>query len=148
MKFIPKTEEELKKENNLPPAGIYDVQIVRNHFFGQKEVITDDTISNRTNLPMIALVVNIFANDSEKVYTIVDYLPSSPNMIWKLRQAAKTFGLLKDYDKGEIKAISFIGKKGKAKIVIKPDDKGVEKINIAQYIFEEPTIVNDDAIPF
>jgi hypothetical protein len=148
MKFIPKTEEELKKENNLPSKGIYDIQVVSQHTFGQYEFPTEDTISKETKLPMIQLAINVFAHDSEKVYAARDYLPSSPKMMWKLRQAAKTFGLLKDYDKGEMKAISFIGKKGKAEIVIKQDDKGVDRINIAKYIFEEPTIVNDDAIPF
>jgi hypothetical protein len=149
MKFIPKTDEQIKEESNKYkplPEGIYDVQVILSHSFGQYEALTEDTIS-KAGKEMIVLVVKIFHKNDDKFSVVKDYLVNDPRMIWKIKQASKTFGLLKDYDKGDLKAISFIGKTGKAKVVIKQDDKGIDRNNITQYIFEEPAIENDDEIP-
>lgn len=149
MKFIPRSEEDLKRESLLG-AGVYDFEIIE----------AKDTVSKKGN-DMIALRLRVFSNDQgERV--VRDWL--MPSMGFKLRHFAETTGLIGAYDAGTLSAEDCQGRSGRVSLVIKEDDqygpqnsvKDYEKAKAAAEPTETPVApprkpapaVDDSGIPF
>ncbi len=109
MQFKPKTEKELAEAGLLQP-GKYPFEVIE----------AKDTISKASGNDMIALKLRVF--DGARQQIINDYLLES--VAHKLRHACDVMGLLEDYNSGELKADSLVGKSGWVKIAIKKDKTG------------------------
>lgn len=109
MKFQPKSEEEIVRDNLLP-AGDYAFEVVR----------AIDATSKSGN-EMIELNLKVF--DDEGGYRFVkDYLLES--MAFKLIHCAQACGLEQEYNDGELIADQFVGRSGFLKLAVKEDKTG------------------------
>lgn len=145
MRFTPKTEAEVQ-EAGLLPAGEYSFEVLE----------AEDKISKSGN-EMIALKLGI--EHEESLRGVFDYLLTDERMQYKLRHFADAVGVLKDYERGEMKAEDLVGLSGKCKIVIQPAKDGYDaKNSVRDYVKRsngaEPEPVTakktnmDDDIPF
>lgn len=100
MRFQPQTDEQIAEAGLLPEAT-YDVEVV--------EAIEKQSKSGND---MIVLELRVYTDGGHRDLT--DYVVS--NLAWKVKGAAKGFGLLAEYESGELSANDFLGKSGKAKI--------------------------------
>ena len=105
MRFTPMTEDELIL-SSLLPAGIYPFEVM----------MAADKIS-KTGNEMIELKLNVFGENQEA--HVFDYMLEK--MAFKLRHFAEATGLISEYERGELEALSCLNKTGYAKIGI---DKG------------------------
>lgn len=167
MKFQPKSDEQLAKEEQartLWEKGIYSYEIISHVKFGSNTIQTCDTVSKKGN-DMLVLVVKLF-NDDGRESVVVDYITG--DMGFKFKHVAYANGLGAQYDAGELNAIDFVGKCGKAKVGIskgKPKDDGSgnypDKNCINDYLVDDgseasvngvvakaATPIHDDSIPF
>jgi hypothetical protein len=144
MKYVPKTEEELAGEALLP-EGVYDFEVLG----------TDDKPSKKGN-DMITLKLRVFSDEGEQY--IYDYIALGSTFgERKLRHAAATCGLLKEYNSGTINADSFNHACGRVKIKQQAgtDDYPLPKNTVADYVDRAPApdtrpsedIISDN-IPF
>lgn len=144
MKFQPKSDEELQKEEakrGLWEKGAYSYEILPYVTFGTKTIQTCDTKSSAGN-DMLVLAVKVF-NDDGRESVIVDYITDAVG--FKLKHLAYANGLGSQYDAGELHAIDLIGKCGKAKVGVskgkaKNDGSGEnysDKNSIVDYLVEE-----------
>ena len=99
------SEEELI-QSSLLPAGVYPFEVM----------MAADKIS-KTGNEMIELKLNVFGDNQEA--HVFDYLLEK--MAFKLRHFAEATGLIGEYERGELEALSCLNKMGYAKIGI---DKG------------------------
>jgi len=99
------TEDELI-QSSLLPAGIYPFEVM----------MAADKIS-KTGNEMIELKLNVFGENQET--HVFDYLLEK--MAFKLRHFAEATGLIGEYERGKLEALSCLNKSGYAKIGI---DKG------------------------
>ena len=146
MNYTPKTEEQLAEESLLP-EGIYDFEIVG----------TDDRSSKKGN-EMITLKLRVFDGSGGERH-VFDYIAFGSSFgERKFRHAANTCGLLEVYNSGNLTALDFLRKSGRAKI---KQQKGTEdfpkpKNVVADYIISDsgPTDTRpareiiDDGLPF
>jgi hypothetical protein len=112
MKFTPKTDEEIAREN-LWPAGEYSFEILE---------AADKT--SKSGNEMIEMKVKVI-NDDGGFILVNDYLLES--IAYKLKHAAEACGLLEQYSTGSLVSHDFIGKTGMLKLKIqkgKPKDDG------------------------
>jgi len=168
MRFQPKSDEELQKEESkrmLWDKGVYSYEIIPYVTFGTKTIQTCDTKSSAGN-DMLVLVVKLF-NDDGRESVVVDYITSA--MGFKFKHVAYANGLGSQYDTGELHAIDFVGKCGKAKVGVskgkaKDDGSGEnypDKNCINDYLVEDEasvvdgvaakvvgTPIADDIVPF
>lgn len=122
MKFIPKTEEELARESLLE-AGTYPFEVLN----------ASDEISKAGN-EMIKIKVNVFGNNGEQVH-VFDYLMEK--MAFKLRHFAESAGLLADYNRGELSAISCVGRGGYVKVEIEAQAGYAPRNVVKDYVVKE-----------
>jgi hypothetical protein len=99
------TEDELI-QSSLLPVGVYPFDVMT----------AEDKIS-KTGNEMIELKLNVFGENQEA--HVFDYLLEK--MAFKLRHFAEATGLIGEYERGELEALSCLNKSGYAKIGI---DKG------------------------
>ena len=99
------TEDELI-QSSLLPAGIYPFEVM----------MAADKIS-KTGNEMIELKLNVFGDNQEA--HVFDYLLEK--MAFKLRHFAEATGLIGEYERGELQALSCLNKMGYCKLGI---DKG------------------------
>lgn len=154
MKFTPKSDEQIAKEESarmLWDKGVYSYEILEHVTFGTKTIKTSDTKSGKGN-DMIQLVVKLF-NDDGRESVVIDYITES--LAFKLKHLAYSHGMGAQYDAGELHAIDFIGKCGKAKVGVskgklKDDgsgDKYPDKNSIVDYVVEQATGEGDFGLP-
>jgi len=105
MKFEPKSQEQIERENLLP-EGTYDFEVLD----------AVDTTSKKGN-EMIKVNLGLYQGDA-MTWKVFDYL--LPSMPAKLRHFCDTTGLLSKYEAGTLGAVDCKGRAGKVKIVIKP----------------------------
>lgn len=168
MRFQPKSDEQLAKEESsrmLWEKGVYSYEIIEQVKFGTNVIQTCDTKSKGGN-DMLILVVKLF-NDDGRESVVLDYI--TPAMGFKFKHVAYANGLGAQYDAGELHAVDFIGKCGKAKVGVskgKPKDDGSgenypDKNAINDYLVDagdgeqsvqgmvpHGTPIADDTIPF
>jgi len=92
-----------EQSNDLLPGGVYEFEVVG----------ASESISTNGN-DMLVLKIKIEAKGL--VITITDWIIAK--QLKKLRKAAQSCGLGELFDSGEIPAESFMGRRGKAKIVV------------------------------
>ncbi len=144
MNFTPKNENEL---SNLLPDGEYDFEVID----------AQDKKSQKSGADMIMLKIAIWQGDRISCY-LFDYLLES--VAFKLRHCCDACGLLDKYQSGSLDATQFIGRTGKAKIIIQKDKTGQypDKNAIKDYCLRPMKPVNsqqqhnqqpkDDDLPF
>lgn len=138
MQFTPKTEAEIQEEGLLP-AGTYDFQVTE----------AEDTISKKGS-EMIALKLKVF--DSNGGHRIIrDWLLEA--MAFKLRHFCEATGLLKQYESGNLDALSMDGATGKVEIIVKDDPTYGKQNSVKDYVVSvEPKTLNEtlggDEVPF
>lgn len=139
MKITPRTEEEIRSLVLLKD-GEYNFSIID----------AVDKISQNGN-EMIHLILEILNNNNK--YLVHDYLLDSDRMSFKIRHCCESVGIVDKYNSGEITSKDFIGKSGKAKIIVSIDKKGVydTKNIVKDYIIckkeNNDNFINDD-VPF
>jgi hypothetical protein len=122
MKVTPRTEAEVQSEGLLP-EGIYDF-----------EIIAAEEKTSKSGNDMIELKVNVFTDDG-RPRTIFDYLLEMDGMNYKLRHAAVNCGMEEQYISGNLSAVDFVGRTGKAKVRIQKGKDGYPDRNqIADYL--------------
>lgn len=123
MRFEPKSEKEIA-EANLWPAGEYDFEITE----------AAEEVSKKGN-DMVHLQVTIYNQDGNS-RRVDDYLVSTNEAAFKLRQFAESVGLLTQYEGGEITADEMIGRAGRCKVIVKKDNTGqyADKNAIGAYL--------------
>ncbi len=104
MRFQPQTDEQIA-DAGLLPENTYDV-----------EVFDATEKQSKSGNEMIVLELRVFTDGGHRDLT--DYVVS--NLAWKVKGAAKGFGLLAEYESGELTANDFLGKSGRAKIGKQP----------------------------
>jgi len=140
MKVNPRTDKEFQDMKLMEP-GEYD--------FTVSEAV--ETYSQAGN-EMIKLTLKVI-NNLGKVYTINDFLIDSDTMGFKIRHLWDSAGLLDKYESGEINAQDILNKRGRAKISIQKDKKGIysDKNIVSDYIVNKEAksenFLNDD-LPF
>lgn len=118
MRFVPKTEEEC---SNLLVEGTYPFEILE----------AEDTQSKAGN-DMLKLKLGIDDGNGSQ-HGIIDYLVEA--VAFKLRHLADTVGLLKEYERGELKADMLVGRAGQCKIVVTPaKDNFAAKNSVRDYV--------------
>ena len=117
MKFVPKSEEDLKRASLLPP-GVYDFEVTK----------AEDAISKKGS-EMIALTLRVFGDSGER--TIRDWL--MPSMGFKLKHFADTTGLTGAYDAGTLCAEDCKGRSGRVILVIKDSEQYGPQSNVKDY---------------
>lgn len=115
MKFEPQTADQIAS-SGLLPDGLYDLEVVE----------ASEGQSKSSGNDMITLEIKVFGAAGER--TIYEYLVS--NLAWKVRGAAEGFGLLAEYEMGELTAEDFLGKTGKANITTQPGQNGFKPKNV------------------
>ena len=109
MNFEPKTKAQLD-EIMLMAKGEYDFEVL----FAQ------DTVSKNRN-PMIKLQLGIY-DSTGKMRKLYDYLV--PSMEVKLQHFCDSTGLLPQYQSGTLKADMCVGRSGRCKLDIEPEQSG------------------------
>lgn len=136
MKVTPRTEEEIRTMM-IWPDGEYSFEILN----------ADEKISKSSGKDMLEILFKVYNNDG-KSKLITDYLLDNddPRMSFKLRHLCNCVGLLESYNKGQLEAIQFIGKSGKAILKTQKDKFGnyPDKNVIKDYIVED--FIDDDLI--
>ena len=122
MKFVPKTADELARDNLLP-AGVYPFEVI--------EAV--DTLSKVGN-EMIKLKLMVFGPDGETPH-VFDYLLEK--LAYKLRHFAEFTGLLPQYEAGELTAIHCLNKQGYVKLAIEEQEGFSPKNSVKDYV-EKP----------
>ena len=108
MKFAPKTEEEIRKEQEKRgawPPGIYDAEVTS----------AVDKISKSGN-DMIELTLQVYHPDDGATRQVFDWLVEA--MAFKLRHFCEATGLSAAYDAGSLEAWQLEGKSVKVKLGI------------------------------
>ncbi len=141
MNFTPKNENEL---SNLLPEGEYDFEVID----------AQDKVSKK-GADMIFLKIAIWQGEKIRCY-IFDYLLES--VAYKLRHCCDTCGLLDKYQSGSLEATHFVGRTGRAKIIIQKDENGKypDKNSIKDYCLRPAKSLNnpttqkpkEDDLPF
>lgn len=86
----------------------------------------------------IKLTLHVF-NRQGAHRTVFDYLSSAPKAQWKVRHAAETLGLVRQYETGEMSPKDMIGRPGRLKLRIKPADGSFAANNaVADYLGTKP----------
>jgi len=139
MKITPRSEEDFKFRNLLPP-GIYNFEVFD----------SIEKTSKKSGDPMIELVLKII--DSNRTFKVFDYLIDREPMDFRIRQICECLGLMEKYNSGEIDSRDFFGKKGKVKINIRKDTTGLygDKNSVQEYIVtkENKEDFLNDEVPF
>lgn len=146
MRLTPKTEKEIAEAGLLPP-GEYDFEVI-----GAEEQVS------KAGNDMVKLSLHVFDANGAPCW-VPDYLLDA--MPGKLRHAAQAFGLMPDYEQGQMQASDMIGKTGRVKITIQKDKTGQfpDRNSVADYIVPKdgaatsvrnpaPAGNIDDEIPF
>lgn len=143
MRFIPKSDEQLEKEERermLWDKGVYSFEILESVTFGQNTISAADTKSKKGN-DMIVLPVKLFHDDGRET-VVIDYITES--LAFKLKHLCQVAGYAERYEAGEVHAVDLIGKCGKADIGVskgkkKDDGSGFypDKNSILDYVVEE-----------
>jgi len=124
MNFIPKSEAEIKKEEEqraVWPRGTYDFEVVE---------YTDEVSKNGND--MIKLRLKVYHPDGG-TRTIFDYL--MPAIAAKLRHACDCMGLTGQYESGTLEAADFDGGSGKLILYVKKGVGGYADQNaVADYV--------------
>ena len=108
MKFVPKTEKELKGMNLLQD-GDYNFDVLT----------ATDEISKKSN-SMIKVKLGIYRDiEGTADFRIFDYL--LPQLESKLRHFCDSTGLLSEYESGQLTADMCTGRSGKCRITLKDD---------------------------
>ena len=140
MQFTPKTEQELKRFNNLPD-GDYPFTVL------ESDEVASKSAKNPGRL-MIKLKLNVHGPDGDKhVYDqFADWFSE-----WKLRHFAETAGLLSQYEAGTIDARqnALQGRTGYVRIIETADPKYGDRNEVDDYIPPQgSTSTADDDIPW
>jgi hypothetical protein len=127
MKFAPKTEDEIRKEQEKRgawPPGIYDAEIVS----------AVEKLSKAGN-DMIEMTLQVYHPDDGTTRQVYDWLLEA--MAYKLRHCCEAVGLSDAYDSGSLEAWQLEGKSVRVKLGI--DAKAEIKRNkVMDYVVEEP----------
>jgi hypothetical protein len=146
MKFAPKSEAELKRQNLCPPA-IYPFSVM-SAADKQSTKLRDDGSPKE----MIALKLNVHGDDGD--YHVYDYI--SPDfMAHKLRHFAVAIGLEAKYQTGDFCAADCLDRQGWCNLIIKEDSQYGPKNAVKDYCLgktpekEQPaTTPEEDDVPF
>jgi hypothetical protein len=150
MKFTPRSEADLQRDNLCPP-GIYPFSVM---------AAKDET--SRTGKQMISLKLNVHG-DEGRSYHVYDYI--SPDfMPFKLRHFAVAVGLEKQYESGGMDAHHCLERQGWCDVAVKEDREYGPKNVIKDYtkgknldeVMEQPPAVGvkaeaanvEDDVPF
>jgi hypothetical protein len=136
--FTPLSDEELLKVENekygLAPDGTYKFQV---------KVATKE-ISKTSGHPMIRLKIAIQSGDDTN--TVIDYLVSTPKMMFKLKHFLDAIGMAHLYSNGNFDPLILVNKVGHAIIGTQkgnPKDNGAgnfpDKNIVKDYIKVTPT---------
>jgi hypothetical protein len=119
--------------NGLLEKGDYDVEVLE----------ATDEVSKKSGNDMIKLTLAVWVGDKVRC-RIFDYLLDA--LPAKLRHASDTFGLLSKYESGSLRAMDFVGRTGRAKIVIEEDksNKYPPKNKILDYVCRQTKQLNSN----
>jgi hypothetical protein len=128
--FTAKTEKELQEELVIP-EGEYNI-----------EVLDANDKTSKAGNEMIELGLKVFKDDGSHIL-VTDYLMEK--ILYKLKHACECFGLQKEYKNESVVANDFIGKTGKAKIVIQVDKEGKypDKNGVKDYVVKDGQKIED-----
>mgnify|MGYP003527094276 CR=1 FL=1 len=110
MKFAPKTEDEIRKEQEKRgawPPGVYDAEIVS----------AVEKLSKAGN-DMIEMTLQVYHPDDGATRQVFDWLLEA--MAYKLRHCCEAAGLADAYEGGSLEAWQLEGKSVKVKLGIDP----------------------------
>lgn len=122
MKFPPKTDEQIARENCLP-IGDYDFEVVT----------AEDKISQKGN-PMIALQLRVF-DSGGRPFTVRAYLMEA--MAFQMRHFCYAVGLGEKYEAGELLAADCVGRAGRLTLKIEEQAGYMPKNAVKDYIVLE-----------
>lgn len=117
MKFVPKSEDDLKRESLLDP-GTYDFEVVS----------AEDAVSKSGN-EMIAIKLRIFSDRGER--SVRDWL--MPSMGFKLRHFTETTGMVAAYDAGTFNAEDCKGRTGRVLLKVETQEGYSPKNSVRDY---------------
>jgi len=136
MQFKTFSKEEIENDDRLGP-GTYEYKVI--------EAL--ETTSKAGN-EMLKIFISLYGSDGSTV-TIHDYLVSTVR--WKLKQFAKSCGMLEKLEGGELSEMDILNKKGMCEIGLEKTEKG-EFLRVKKYLpledLKEENVIEDDDLPF
>lgn len=133
MNFQPKSEDELQ---SLLKEDTYEFEVID----------AKEKPSKSSGADMIELKLAIWVGEKIRCY-LFDYLMES--VAFKLRHCCDACGLLDKYQSGSLDAAMFIGRTGKAKIIIQKDKNGKypDKNTIKDYCLRPAKSIGGVQVP-
>lgn len=140
MRVNPKSETEFKSRRLMDP-GIYSFQVF--------DAIEKTSKSGNEMIEVILKVIDL----NGRVHTVNDYLIDQEPMDYKIRHLWDSVGMINKYESGNISPEDIKDKKGKVKIRITKDKKGIydDKNTVVDYIVNNEYTdqkILDDEIPW
>jgi hypothetical protein len=126
MRFTPKTEAEIEAEAAARgpfKPGIYDFDVIN----------ALDEVSKSGN-DMITLEIRVFDGNGE-TKKITDWLVDK--IAYKVRHAAYSVGLGREYEAGKLEASDFLNRSGKVKLKIKQENPYPPRNVVYDYVVED-----------
>lgn len=123
MKFAPKTEDEIRKEQEKRgawPPGVYDAEIVS----------AVEKLSKAGN-DMIEMTLQVYHPDDGATRQVFDWLVEA--MAFKLRHCCEAAGLADAYEAGSLEAWQLEGKSVKVKLGIDPKAE-IKRNRVVDYV--------------
>jgi hypothetical protein len=133
--YTPYTAEQAQQKRDeayaLTPEGEYAVECIPQAEIFKATRFTEDRVSKKGD-PMMRLIVK--TGDGSVFW---DHLLFEGPMVYKIRHAAESFGILPAYENGTLTASMFVGRKGRVVIKHKEETyegKQYKKAEIDDYV--------------
>ena len=129
MKFAPKTEDEIRKEQEKRgawPPGVYDA-----------EISTAIEKVSSTGNDMIELTLQVYHPDDGSQRQVYDWLVATPGGAYKVRHCCEAAGLRDAYESGSVEPYQLEGKSVRVKLMIDAKSE-IKRNRVQDYVVDAP----------